>query len=77
MHRTHNIGGNGITAYSLGNTEVGNLNLTVLANHNILRLDIPVNDMVVVSRFNTHGYLDGNTNRFLYRESLLFFDIFL
>ena len=54
MHRSHYIGSNGIAAYSLGNTKIGNLNLTVLGNHNILRLNISVNNMIVVSALYTH-----------------------
>ena len=64
MHGTHYIGSNGVAGRRLGNTEIRNLYLSFLGNDNVLGLDIPVNDVIVVSRFNTHTYLDGNAHGF-------------
>ena len=66
MHRTHGIGCDRIGSGRLGNTKVRHLDLSLFGNDNILRLNIPVNDMIVVSCFHTLCNLNGNPNRLIH-----------
>ena len=45
---------------SNGNPKVGNLNSACLGNQNILRLNIPVNNLVLMSHFNSREDLTHN-----------------
>ena len=67
MNRTHRIGGDRIGAGSLGYTEVRNLNFSFFTYDDILGLDIPVNDMIIVSRFYAQTDLNGDRNGFFNR----------
>ena len=77
MHGSHNIRGNRIAAGRLCNTEIRYLHLAVFTDHNILRLDVTVNDSVIVRSFQTHGDLNGNADGFLHGKALFFLDIAL
>ena len=65
MYTSHDIGCDRIAGRCLGNTKIHDLYLAISGDHNILRLDIAVDNMIVVGSFNTHGNLNGNTDRFL------------
>ena len=73
---SHDIGGNGVTGSCLGDTEVRHLYLTVFGDNDILRFDIPMNNMIIMRSLNSHAYLDSNTYRFLVRQTRLFFNVF-
>ena len=75
MHTSHDIGCDRIAGRCLGNTKVHDLDLSVSGNHNILWLDIAVDNMIVVSCLNTHGNLNGNTDRFLDGKTGFFLNI--
>ena len=77
MNRTHHIGGYRIAGGSLGNSKVCDLHLTFLGNYDVLGFDISVNDVIIMSSFNTHAHLNGNADCLLDGQSCLFFDIFL
>ena len=62
MNRSHYIGGYGIACSRLGYTEIRNLYLAGKGDYDILRLDIPVNDMLFVSSLNTQSHLNGNAH---------------
>ena len=59
MDGSHHIGSDGVAGGRLGNAEVGDFHLSVLGDHNILGLDIPVDDMIVVGCLDPHAHLDG------------------
>ncbi len=69
MNGAHDIGGNGVAGGCLGNAKVRYLYLPFLADDDILRLNVSVNDMVAMGCLQSHGYLDGDTHRFLYGKS--------
>ena len=77
MYRTHDIGSNRIAGSCLGNTEIRHLHLAFFGYDNILRLNIPVDNMVIVGRLNSHRHLDGNADCLLDRKPRLFLNIFL
>ena len=65
MYRPHHIGGDGIAGGRLGDTEVCHLDFSLFGNNDVLWLDIPVNNMIVMGGFNSHAHLYGNGYRFL------------
>ena len=60
MDRPHDIGGNGIAGGGLRDSEVRHLDFAFFGNDDILRLDIPVDNMAPVGSRQAHGDLDGN-----------------
>ncbi len=76
MNGTHDVRRNGIARCRFGNTEIRYFDFTFFGNDNILRLYVAVNDMVIMCRFDSHGNLNGNTDRFLDGQSRLFLNIF-
>ena len=77
MNGSHHIRGNRITGRCLGNTKIRHLHLSFFGNNDILRLDITVDNMIVVCSLNSHTDLDGNTDCLSYRQSGFLFNIFL
>ena len=77
MNGNHHIGGYGIGRNGSGNSEIRKLYLAVRRYDNVLRFHIAVNDISVVSGFQTEGNLDGNAGRFLDAEFPFLFDIIL
>ena len=75
VYTSHDIRSDGITGSCLGNTEVRHLDFAVLGDNNILRLDIPMDNMIIMCSLNTHAYLDGDTYRFLVRQSGLLLNV--
>ena len=73
---SHHIGGNGITGGCLGNTKVRHLYLPIPGDNNILRLDIPMNNMIVMGSLNSHTNLYRNADCLFKRQPRLFFNIF-
>ena len=68
MNGSHDIGSDRITGSRLRDSEVRYLYLSVPGNNDILRFDIPVDDMVPVRDFKAHGNLQGDRNGFLVTE---------
>ena len=66
MHRSHHIGGDGIAGGGLGDAEVRHFHFSVFGDHDILRLDVPMDNVMPVSRLDTlsnlHGDADGLGN---------------
>ena len=65
MNRSHHIRADGIGRRGSGNTKVHDLDFSLCGDHDILRFDIPMDDLFVVGSFNTSCYLNGNTDGFL------------
>ena len=72
MHRTHHVRIDGIGICNSGNAEIRHFYFAFCGNNNILRLDIPVNNMFVMSCFNAPAYLNGNADS-LFKGNLAFF----
>ena len=66
-----------VTAGKTGNTEIGNLNCSVRQNHNILGLNIAVNNTLIVSVLKSAKNLNRKVNRILPTETSLSFNILL
>ena len=77
MHGAHHIGVDGIRARSPGDPEIGNLGGPVRGYDDILRLDIPVDDSIVVRRLQPGGHLQADACRFPDRQLTLAQDISL
>ena len=76
MDRSHDIGCDGIGGRDLGNAEIGHLDFAFFGNNDILGLDVPVDDVIPVGRFQSHGDLDGDGDCLLNGQSLPGLDIF-
>ena len=66
MYTSHYIGSDRIAGRCLGNTEIRYFYFAVFGNNDILRFDIPVNNMIIMRSLNSHRYLNCNTNSFFY-----------
>ncbi len=75
MDRPHHIGCEGIARRRLCYTKICYFDLPFLGYDNILRLDIPMYDMVIVCRLDSHRHLNRDTDRFLCGESDFFLNI--
>ena len=76
MHASHDIGRDRIAGGGLRNTKIRHLYLAFLGNNDILRLDIPVDNVIVMCRLYSHGNLNGNAHRLLDGKSGLLLYIF-
>jgi len=67
MHRTHNRFGinHCLVSDHFGNAEIGDFRIHIFIDQNILRLDITVNDIFIVSGLYAPCHLDCNTCRLL------------
>ena len=62
MYRTHDIRMNRIAGCGPGYAKIRNLNLALGRNHNILRLDIPIDNIIVMYEMVTGRVpFDGDT----------------
>ncbi len=73
---THHIGSDGIAGGCLRNTEIRHFHLALFGDHDILRLDISVNNMVVMGSLDTHGNLNCYTDGLLDGKPCFLLDIF-
>ena len=76
VNRSHHIGSNRVAGGCLGNSEIRYLYLTFLGNNNILRLDIAVNNVIIVGSFYPHADLNGDTDGLFYRKSGFLLNVF-
>ena len=74
MYGTDGILGVSIGRNRLRNTKVGNLYLTFSGNHNILRFNISVDNVVVMRSFQTLGNLNGNAHSFFNGKTAFLFN---
>ena len=75
MNGTHHIHCHGLCSRCSRDAEVRHLDLAVCRNHDILRLDIPVYDLVIVGILDSLCNLNGNTDRFLKLDPAFFLNI--
>ena len=72
VHRSHHVGADRVRrSRRPRDPEIRHLYFSVFGNDDILRLDIPVNDMLIVRRLNSGHHLDRDTDR-LFRGKLSF-----
>ena len=76
VDRTHYIRSDRVAGRCFGNAKIRHLHLTLFGYHDVLRLDIPMYNVVIVRRLNAHGNLYCNTDGFLGRQPYFLFDIF-
>lgn len=76
VYRSHCTGADCLRCCRLCNTKIRNLYLSFFGNDNILRFDISVYDVMIVSCLNTGTHLNCNTDRFLGRKLSFFMHIF-
>ena len=60
MYRSHNIRADGIGGSCAGDTEIGQLDLTIGRDHDILRLNVTVYQTTLMGGFQTKGDLNSN-----------------
>ena len=77
VHRPHHIGADGVGGRCPGDAEIRQLHLSVHGNDNVLRLYIPVNDVVFVCRLKAQGNLDGDAGGLPHGQFTLPCDIIL
>ena len=61
MDRADGLGVHGLGGNRPGDSKIRHLHLAVHGNNHILGLNIPVNDMVSMSRLDALGHLEGDT----------------
>ena len=66
---------NGIGSGGPSDTKIGNLDLTFRGDNDILWLDIPMDNALIVGCLNTAAYLNGDADRLFKIELSLFLDI--
>ena len=57
------------------NAKICDLYLSLVGDHDILRLDVPMHDIVVMRRLNAACHLNGNADRFLEVQLSFFLNI--
>ena len=77
MHRTHHVRIDGIAVCRPGNPKICHFYFALCGNNNILRLDIPVDNMLIMGGFNPPAHLDSNADRFLKGQLPLLLNISL
>ncbi len=77
MHRSHDIRADGIGGSCLCNAKIRHLDLAFCGNYNILRLDIPVGNLLGMRRFNPPCHLNCNTYCFFKGQLSFFFNVCL
>ncbi len=77
VDRPHHIGGNGIARCRLRDAKIRYLYFSLFGDNDILRFDVPMYDMIVMCRLDSHCHLDCDTDGFLGCQPDLFFYIFL
>ena len=79
MHRANGLVGHGLglALEEAGNAEVGHLDGAVLQEHNVLGLDVPVDDALLVGALQGHEDLGGEVDGLLPADGALLLDILL
>ena len=77
VNRTHNRWINSVGRSSSCYTEIGYFNFAFLRNYNILWLNVPVDNVMLMGSINSLCYLDCNAYRFPYAKNTFFFYVFL
>ena len=75
MHRAHNVGANRIGGSGSGNAEIRDLHLSLRGNHNVLRFNVTMYNILVVGCLNAPSDLNRNADRLLVGELPLFLNI--
>ena len=75
VHRSHDIGIDRVGGRCPGNPEIGHLDLSLFGDHDILRFDIPVNDVLFVRRLDAASHLDRNGDHLVIGQLTLFGNI--
>ncbi len=76
MNGSHRVGADGVGGGGAGDAEIRHLDLAVCGNADILRLHIPVDDPLIVSRREPHADLNRDAGRFPDGKLSLLRDIF-
>ena len=77
VDRPHDIGCDRVAGGGLGDAEVRHLDLALLGNNDILRFDIPVDDVVAVGCRQSHRDLDGDRHGLARYKPFFFLNIAL
>ena len=79
MHRANGLVGHGLglALEEAGNAEVGHLDGAVLQEHDVLGLDVPVDDALLVGTLQGHEDLGGEVDSLLPADGALLLDILL
>ena len=77
MNRSHSRGTERLSGCGAGNPEIRNLHLSIPRDYDILRLDIPVNDSLLMGGCDPLRHLDGDPDGLLAVETALFQDVIL
>ena len=75
MNGTHGIRTDRLGRHRPRYTEIGNLHLPVTGNNHVLRFDVAMDDMLIMSGRNSLGHLNCNAYRLLYPEMPFFQNI--
>ena len=77
MNRSHRVGADRIGGSSSRDTEIRHLDFAVSRNNDILRLNVSVNDPLIMSCRESHCHLNRDTCRFTDRKLSFLGNIFL
>ena len=77
VHGTHGVRRVGIGRYRLCDSKICHFYFPLTGNNDVLRLDIPVYDLIVVRNLQTGRHLNGNAGSFFYRQPAFFLNISL
>ena len=75
MYRSHNISTHGVRRCSSCDTEIGNLDLTFMRDNDVLRLNITMNDALIMSSLDTTANLNCDGDNLLVVQMSLLLDI--
>ncbi len=71
MDRTHGSRGKGLGRHSPCNAEIRHFHLSVTGNDHVLRLNVPMDNVLLMGSADPLGHLNGNANRLLDLQSSL------
>ena len=78
MDRTYCCSIHGLAGYSSCNAKISYFHISISGNDHILRLDIPVDDVLLMSSCDSLRHLDSNADcLFIFKKALLFDVAFL
>ena len=78
MYGSHNIGTDGIGGRGgPRNPKIRHFYFSFFGNNDVLRFDIPMDNMLIMGSLNTCHHLYRNADRLFCGESSLFFNVFL
>ena len=75
MYRAHNISTHGVRRCSSCDTEIGNLDLTFMRDNDVLRLNITMDDALIMSSLDTTANLNCDGDNLLVVQMSLLLDI--